>query len=382
MLKANKLFAMAAKLEEEGVITPNTEVEVSASVSVTPEEQEKIDEALTEVEEIATAEQELDESVEEVEDLEEAEATLSAIRDAIKREGIVTPQMYAFLQDAGYLEVIASFQKNVTYPASEAIANVSLNKQYADTIIAGCEAGIFAAQEGIKESIQNFSKKVIATFEKWKIGFDKDERKILAYHNTLKASAAKGDLKNTVYSASFPSFEQMKKFNDAADKLVAGLKEYNSKRKNIFDKVEMGDKGKYETISTNVKVFKEYAETVKDIFSEAHKVKNRVSGGKWNVADAGFTYENLKNEAFKYTLNIKKTIELIDKYYVDFWALSVENISKDHPIAKWFMNVSMASRSAVNTYISHAKLIYRGYIAACTQAIKLNQSEDPEKLHI
>ena len=35
MLKANKLFAMAAKLEEEGVITPNTEVEVSASVSVT-----------------------------------------------------------------------------------------------------------------------------------------------------------------------------------------------------------------------------------------------------------------------------------------------------------------------------------------------------------
>ena len=142
MLKANKLFAMAAKLEEEGVITPNTEVEVSASVSVTPEEQEKIDEALTEVEEIATAEQELDESAEEIEDLGEAEATLSAIRDAIKREGIVTPQMYAFLQDAGYLEVIASFQKNVTYPASEAIANVSLNKQYADVIIAGCEAGI------------------------------------------------------------------------------------------------------------------------------------------------------------------------------------------------------------------------------------------------
>ena len=162
MLKYHKLMAMASKLEEEGIVTPNTEVEVSASVSVTPEEQEKIDEAVTEVEEVTQAEQDLDELEEQTEQLEEAEATLKAIRDIVKKDGIITPQLYDFLQNAGYLDVISSFQKKVAFPATEAISHVSVNKQYADAIVAGCEAGLRDTLRNIWDFIVKQWKKFMA----------------------------------------------------------------------------------------------------------------------------------------------------------------------------------------------------------------------------
>ena len=326
MLKANKLFAMAAKLEEEGVITPNTEVEVSASVSVTPEEQEKIDEALTEVEEIATAEQELDESAEEIEDLGEAEATLSAIRDAIKREGIVTPQMYAFLQDAGYLEVIASFQKNVTYPASEAIANVSLNKQYADAIVAGCEAGMKETAktiwEWIKKMFQKLADFVVRIYNAIRYNSSRVEHTktiLLENKSTIEAS-----MKTDKYILNGIA-ERLKAFNEEYSQTTAltvtdgKIKDHVSKIDAIFK--ALGDfNDKLPTLNDIITMLTNALTLIKEVMpfrkkTEAEEKTYELQVSKLKADDAKSEEAmSIKQKAIEFVAVVRKYFGLIWKY--------------------------------------------------------------------
>lgn len=297
-LNAAKLFAMAAKLEEEGIITPNTEVEVSASVSVTPEEQEKIDEAITEVEEIATADAEINESVEEVEELEEAATTLSAIRDAIKRDGIVTPQLYAFLQDSGYLSAIAAFQKNVSYPATEAISNVSLNKQYADAIVAGCEAGL-------RETGKAIWKWLVELFERAKKFCSELIDKIVTAYQSTKIAKAINAIKNLrVKDAN--GFSQKDK-----DMIANAMERFNKEYKDRFKDENGYTQEQKDNIANSVNEFmKKY--THKPLHKKAMDLFN-------SITDKLPTHEELLNwlsiclELLKSLNPFKKEVEAEEK---------------------------------------------------------------------
>ena len=366
MLKHSKLFAMAAKLEEEGIITPNTEVEVSASVSVTPEEQEKIDEALTQVEEIATAENELEEATQEIEDLEEAETTLSAIRDTIKRDGIVTPQLYAFLQTSGYLEAISAFQKNVAYPAVEAITPVTVNKQYADSIIAGCEAGIESIQKSYEVAMEGFFDKVKATINRYLTLLDASERKIVALHDTLKSMPKVEDLSDTNYSATFPDFEQMKKVLQATEKFDNIIKNLRAKSKNVFSSAERGNTGIIEQFKKNWAAMDAAVEEVKELFDQDN---SKYEGGKWSLADAGFTYDNLTGEAFTIATKLKKHMNSLEGNWNEFFNLAHSFDVKKHPIRHFFLGINSVF-GVMNKWTNFVQLCYRGYIAAAIQAIK------------
>ena len=372
MLKANKLFAMAAKLEEEGIITPNTEVEVSASVSVTPEEQEKIDEALTEVEEIATAESELDESVEEVEELEEAEATLTAIRDTIKRDGIVTPQLYAFLQDTGYLDAIAAFQKNVSYPATEAISNVSLNKQYADAIIAGCEAGIESINTNLDVAFEGLWTDIKANFNDYIAMYNTTERKLRSLHDTLKSMNHDGDLKDTVYAKHLPSFKQMQEVGKIVTKLMDDVKAYKNKSKSLFSAVERGNTGVIEQFVKNVKLWWKNLDDVSAIY---HDKPIKMSQGKVdNIADAGFTYENLTGEAFDIAIKCVESYGQLAKNALGMFFAGNVNLAelKKHPLRAYLIG-GFSVPYLIIRLNNHVMKTARAYNVAAAQAIKASK---------
>lgn len=170
MLKPHVLSALGYKLEEDGVVTPTVEAEVSASVEVTPEQQEAIDEAVTQIEEVATAGAELEEAVTQQEEVEEAEATLMAIADNLRTYGQLPQQMYDFLHKTGYLAVIAAAQSTamnrVQYPAVESINPTALNRQVVDGIIAGCEAMMEGAGARVREFLKKIWDKIVELWDR------------------------------------------------------------------------------------------------------------------------------------------------------------------------------------------------------------------------
>lgn len=145
--------ALGRKLEEEGVVTPTTEAEASVSVHITPEEQTAIDEEVSQYEQVTEAITEAQTAVADADQAEDAEATMSAIVYSIKKHNGVSPQMYAFLQQAGYLDLIARHQSSslnkVTYPGVEELST-SNTKDVAAQLLAGCEAILDRIKEGGK----------------------------------------------------------------------------------------------------------------------------------------------------------------------------------------------------------------------------------------
>lgn len=170
MLKPHVLSALGYKLEEDGVVTPTVEAEVSASVEVTPEQSEAIEEAVTQIEEVATAGAELEEAVTQQEEVEEAEATLRAIADNLRTYGQLPQQMYDFLQKTGYLDVIAAAQSSamnrVQYPAVESINPTALNRQVVDGIISGCEAMLEGAGKRVMDFLKNIWDKIVELWDR------------------------------------------------------------------------------------------------------------------------------------------------------------------------------------------------------------------------
>lgn len=368
MLKHSKLFAMAAKLEEEGVITPNTEVEVSASVSVTPEEQEKIDEALTEVEEIATTSNELEEATQEAEELDEAEATLSAIRDSIKRDGIVTPQLYAFLQSSGYLEAISAFQKNVAYPAVEAITPVTVNKQYADSIIAGCEAGLGAIASNVWNWIVSIFKKIKEFFQRIYTTMMASEKRISELREKINSVASSVDTDKIPYGENNYTADNMQKVGNAIRSLsnlfIVELDNYGK----MF-----GNKGKINAMN-----FK-----AGDDLEPIEKLADMKIGGAKTLGDAGLSVDELSGEAYKNTLacvegckGLKRALSGLDKLTSKIEAVhkNMDKVPSSDPeelknIREMKDHIQKYSKGA-NVLFNSCWRVVRSYTVACNAVLR------------
>jgi hypothetical protein len=368
MFKANKLFAMAAKLEEEGIITPNTEVEVSASVSVTPEEQEKIDEALTEVEEIATASNEIEESVNEGEELSEAEATLTAIRDTIKREGIVTPQLYSFLQDAGYLDVISVFQNKLKYPATEAISNVSINKQYADSIVAGCEAGLASIASNVWKWIVNMCKKIKEFFQRIYTTIMASEKRITELKNKLASAATTVNTDNIPYGENNYTADNMQKVGNAIRSLsslfIAELDNYGK----IF-----GSKNKINAMN-----FK-----AGDDLKPIQDLADMKIGGAKTLSDAGLGVDELIGDAYDNTLEcvkgckgLKRALSSLDKLTskIESMHKDMDKVPNSDPEE---LNNIREMKESIQKYSQGANVLFnscwrvvRSYTVACNSILR------------
>ena len=164
-MNATFLAKLASRLEEEGVVQPNTDVEVSASVSVSPEEQEKIDEEVTKVESVDESGDQAEDTLDEGEQATETEATLRAIVKAVRATGSITPQLYIFLQETGYLEAISGFT-GTYFPAAEALSPRKLNSTYTASIVAGCEAGIKEISKSVWEWIKKICRNILEFFQK------------------------------------------------------------------------------------------------------------------------------------------------------------------------------------------------------------------------
>lgn len=206
MLKPHVLSALGFKLEEEGVVTPTVEAEVSASVEVTPEQQEAIDEAVTQIEEVATAGAELEEAVTQQEEVEEAEATLSAIADNLRTYGQLPQQMYDFLQKTGYLDVIAAAQSTamnrVQYPAVESINPTALNRQVVDGIIAGCEAMLEGKGARLMEFLKKIWDKIVELWDRLIVFIMGNAKRIEALGAKMDALSKENDTATGFYDVS------------------------------------------------------------------------------------------------------------------------------------------------------------------------------------
>lgn len=225
MIKATTLMALANKLQEEGVVGSTTDVEVSANVHVTPEEQTKIDEAVTQVEEIATAGQEIDETIDEQEQTEEAEATLRAIVNNLKKYGSLNNQMYSFLQETGYLDAIAAYQSTqmnkVIYPAVETIAPNQLNKAYMDSIIAGCEGMLANAVKRVGEFLKTIWEKIVSIVQRIVAFFTTNEKNIEARKDEIAKITV--DVSNVKYPKSYCTLDNMTTIASAVKSISPAL---------------------------------------------------------------------------------------------------------------------------------------------------------------
>lgn len=302
MLKPHVLSALGFKLEEEGVVTPTVEAEVSASVEVTPEQQEAIDEAVTEIEEIATAGAEIEAETAQQEEVEEAEATLSAIADNLRTYGQLPQQMYDFLQKTGYLDVIAAAQSSamnrVQYPAVESINPSALNRQVVDGIIAGCEGVLANAWQRTRDFLVSIWKKIVSFISRIIDFFMDYEKKAIRNHDRLVkytgltlAGAAK-EIDKAAYPASGYTAEDIKKIGT----VVEGMLSQASKASKDMNGTENP-----EQIANVSSMFAKLKTQLFEVASTKGKktVTTDVTskmGGKTTLKAAGFTAQNLTGE--------------------------------------------------------------------------------------
>lgn len=233
MLKPHVLSALGYKLEEDGVVTPTVEAEVSASVEVTPEQSEAVEEAVTQIEEVATAGAELEEAVTQQEEVEEAEATLRAIADNLRTYGQLPQQMYDFLQKTGYLDVIAAAQSSamnrVQYPAVESINPTALNRQVVDGIISGCEAMLEGAGKRISEFIQKIWDKIVELWDRLVVFVMSNEKRIEALGKKVDGLGDK-DISGAAYPGRMLSKSKLHAYNST---LVAACPDLDAAARSI-----------------------------------------------------------------------------------------------------------------------------------------------------
>ena len=386
MLKPNVMMALASKLEEEGITSSiddkTIEAEVSASVEVSPEVQTQIDEAVTEavddIESMTETEDDLEEASEHVDDLDETATTLRAVVTSIRENGgVIHPQLYAFLQKSGYLDLIAQYQSNsitkVTYPAVEAMSTSSLNKQYSDSIIAGCESVIAASEGMIADSFKNLKDKVTAVFDKWNSKTLDAERKIKVLHDTLSKIKNSGNLEEAPYSKSLPSVQQIKEIAQIADELVSFIDGIDL-IKNIFSKAERGDNSILEQYKENDKKVKVLQEKLNGIFTKAKNSDTSKHNG--TIAGAGFTYDNLKNDVYKTCLKLQQDFQKLSKYE-NAWSIDAIqfNTALKNDTLKTILTFGYNVTSALNKIFNRIVYAYRGYIAAAGRTIKVSSSK-------
>ena len=303
MIKATALMSLANKLQEEGVVGSTTDVEVSANVHVTPEEQTKIDEAITQVEEIATAEKEIEETITEQEQTEEAEATLRAIVNNLKKYGSLNNQMYSFLQETGYLDAIATYQSTqmnrVVYPAVETIAPNQLNKAYMNAIITGCEGMLANAAKRVVAFLKHIWEKIISIIQRIVAFFTTNEKNIESRKNEI--SKINVDIRNAMYPKSYCTLDNM-------TSIISGIKSLNPELVNAYneftklkftDKIsdlKAGLKGDF-----NSKVLQLGRDIIKEIGSNKYMVSlsDMKIGGANTLGEANLTVDALKGTAYQ-----------------------------------------------------------------------------------
>lgn len=404
-IKNNVLFALASKLEEEGVVTPTVEAEVSASVEVTPEQQEAIDEEVTQIEEIATISEEVEEAATEVEEVEEAEATLRAIADNLRTYGQLPQQMYDFLQKTGYLDVIATAQSTsmnrVQYPAVESINPTALNRQVVDGIIAGCEGMLANVGKWISDHVVAIWRKIVQFVERVVAYFTASKEKVESLGKQLSEIKAGStvDLKDTVYPTAYFKFNEMKEFDNRTKRIMPSL----SRIQEQFDKLSFTESIKAEFVLPQ--------EIQELIGKERGKAGLTLGGNTWSkeaanrtekdtVAGAGFTLENLKAGGAAYQMahnaaehnktlqsilpKVRKMVEKIQKEAQknsrDIAAK--EGASTTQQIKNWwndFANHSTAYSRALLYIEKNNMIVVRSYVAAASAALRAVKAPEEKK---
>ena len=392
MIKATTLMALANKLQEEGVVGSTTDVEVSANVHVTPEEQTKIDEAVTQVEEIATAGQEIDETIDEQEQTEEAEATLRAIVNNLKKYGSLNNQMYSFLQETGYLDAIAAYQSTqmnkVVYPAVETIAPNQLNKAYMDSIIAGCEGMLANAAKRVGEFLKKIWEKIVSIVQRIVAFFTANEKNIEARKDEVAKITV--DVSNAKYPGSYCTLDNMTTIASAVKSISPELvKAFNEfKNLKLMDKIK--DVGAAMGGDEQAKSIRLAMSAIKEVGSNQYMIslKDLKIGGANTLGEAKLTTDALKNTAYQsakecvgYAKSHGKLLNEI-KSYASRMAKYAENVTQianatdtkgntyGEEYTKAVREFSGAYASAIGTVSKNVMLVARSYMVACAAALR------------
>lgn len=401
MIKASMMAALASKLEEEHITSPiddkTIEAEVSASVEVSPEVQTQIDEAVTQavddVEAMTEASDDLEEVTEEAEDIEETTATLRAVVESIKENGgVIQPQLYAFLQKAGYLNLIGQLQSTaiskVTYPAVETMSTSALNKQYSDSILVGCEAAITEFGKSVWKRIKAIFEKIKEFFQKIYTYITANEKRVTAANQSLQNISVDVDVDNIKYSESSPTSDNMEQIGKAVETLS----------KPLIDKVQKYMIG----LSRFVEAYKAVKDNNVDTmipkldekeFDAITKLGEMKMGGADTLGKAGLTLDALQTSVYKNVLSCVKgmkelgpVIGKLNNYYkgIDNVANIMEKFNKD---------VGAQLRSEINDIVGDVSKISKGfhvlytscwkvvnsYLTACSAVVKAGSSKKEEK---
>ena len=401
MIKATALMSLANKLQEEGVVGSTTDVEVSANVHVTPEEQTKIDEAVTQVEEIATAEKEIEETITEQEQTEEAEATLRAIVNNLKKYGSLNNQMYSFLQETGYLDAIATYQSTqmnrVVYPAVETIAPNQLNKAYMNAIIAGCEGMLTNAIKRIGEFLKTIWEKIVSIIQRIVAFFTTNEKNIEARKDEIAKITI--DVSNAKYSESYCTLDNMTTITSAVKSINPEL----VKALNKFDNMNLMDKINF--LSNTLDTFElgnmEALEVANNQYLRS--LANLKIGGANTLGKANLTTDTLKGVAYQsakecvvYAKTMNKNLNTMKKVankmakIADQTALNLERIKYNEPkkegtqnqprtniTGKYVQKISSDYAKAISIVSKNVMVVVRSYMVACASALRFaRQNED------
>lgn len=384
MIKASMMAALASKLEEEHITSPiddkTVEAEVSASVEVSPEVQTQIDEAVTQavddVEAMTEASDDLEEVTEEAEDIEETTATLRAVVESIKENGgVIQPQLYAFLQKAGYLNLIGQLQSTaiskVTYPAVETMSTSALNKQYSDSILVGCEAAITEFGKSVWKRIRAIFEKIKEFFQKIYTYITANEKRVTAANQSLQNIDNSVDVKDIKYSPNNLTAENMQKIADAIKSLSSDL----ISKIQEFNKFSFSDKILMITLNSN--------ETT--VLSSLASMK---LGGQDNLGDAGLTVNELKTNAYKNALecvkackNLRPVLATLDKVIQqradNFKAADdgQDNQNVNESLRKVAQEASELAKGTRVLYTSAWKVV-NSYLTACSAVVKASSKKE------
>lgn len=402
MIKASMMAALASKLEEEHITSPiddkTVEAEVSASVEVSPEVQTQIDEAVTQavddVEAMTEASDDLEEVTEEAEDIEETTATLRAVVESIKENGgVIQPQLYAFLQKAGYLNLIGQLQSTaiskVTYPAVETMSTSALNKQYSDSILVGCENAITEFGKSVWKRIKAIFEKIKEFFQKIYTYITANEKRVTAANQSLQNISVDIDADNIKYSESSPTSDNMEQIGKAVETIS----------KPLIDKVQKYMIG----LSKFIEIYKTKKDggSISDMvpkldekeFDAIAKLGEMKMGGADTLGKAGLTLDALQTSVYKNVLSCVKGMKelgpVISKLNSFYKTLNdvpnmVEKFSKDTAAQmraetnSMFGDVSKISKGFHVLYTSCWKVV-NSYLTACSAVVKAGSSKKEEK---
>ena len=367
------LRKLSSSRYEDEVIAPEVPVN-DTEVDAVP----VVDDAAADAQDVEDT-QEIIEAVTEANDLQDTATTLRAIVDTIKKEGTVSRQLYSFLQATGYIEAAQTYHNSnynsISFPGVESVT--TLNKSYTNSLIYAYEGMIAAAEEAIQNRYDGVLGKFKALLLKWASAWLTTKRKVEVLHDTLASMSAKGDLRDTIYSGGLPSFRDMQTLAGYAKDYVKALTDCEAKYKYLISGVERGDQGILDTVGNNLQVYKDtivkLGENIDNLFN--YSISNKTG----SIADAGFTYNNLSNEAYKLALT---TYEFSAAKVHDFLISTIK--CKDtlanmvqHPICTIALKLlgvyPIYFFVKMIGYLRKVKFIARGYVAACTEAIKASK---------